>query len=285
MTEAGDLSEKLIAIVLARVTKDDAALPVLPDAATRAVQLIKDPNSTARQVAAAIERDPLLTAQILRAASSAAYGGVAVHSLEQAVTRIGMQRLRGLVMSAVAFGLFDSSDPRIRDMTKGLWEHSIAVGILARDLVSLAGEGDPEEAYLGGLLHDVGKQLVGGFLLAAEKQIKQMKNRRWIEPEVWLATVQATHRKAAVALAEKWKLADAVVACIRDCDEYDSEDRMGIANFIRLANAVVKLEGIRVGPIDEDDVRAQVFIGRSLLDIDEEVVRRVTSSLRERMRG
>lgn len=283
MTSDLDLSDRLIRIVQARLETDDASLPVLPDAATRSLNLVKDPNSTARQIAVALERDPLLTAQVLRAASSAAYGGGGpIVTLEQAVARIGMQRLRGLIMSAVAFGLFESNDIRIREMTKGLWDHSIAVGIVARDLVALAGEGDPEAAYLGGLLHDVGKQIVGGFLLEAEKQIKQLRNKRWMESEAWIDTVAATHRQAAVALVEKWKLPEEIVACIRE-DEYDPEKRTCIGNFVRFANAVVKLEGIYVGNVDTDEVRAMILVGRSMLGMDDEVVSRVSGSLRERM--
>lgn len=278
-----DLSERLIRIVQVRLETDDASLPVLPDAATRSLNLVKDPNSTARQIAVALERDPLLTAQVLRAASSAAYGGGgAITTLEQAVARIGMQRLRGLIMSAVAFGLFESNDVRIREMTKGLWDHSIAVGIVARDLCALAGEGDPEAAYLGGLLHDVGKQIVGGFLLEAEKQIKQLRNKRWMESGAWLDTVAATHRNAAVALVEKWKLPEEIVACIRE-DEYDPENRSCIGNFVRFANAVVKIEGICVGQVDLDEAQAMVLVGRSMLGMDEDVVSRVSGSLRERM--
>jgi hypothetical protein len=85
-----------------------------------------------------------------------------------------------------------------------------------------------------------------------------------------------------VALVEKWKLPEEIVACIRE-DEYDPENRSCIGNFVRFANAVVKLEGIYVGQVDPDEAQAMVLVGRSMLGMDEDVVSRVSGSLRERM--
>jgi len=70
-----------------------------------------------------------------------------------------------------------------------------------------------------------------------------------------------------------------VRAGVRDCGEYDGNDRLSVANIVRFANAVVKRRGIYVGPVDKDDTDAMVMIGQSLLGLDDKAIERATAGL------
>src|SRR6185503_16437383 len=96
-------------------------------------------------------------------------------SVLQAVTRFVVQKLRTFLIEASARKVFESRDARIAEASRGVWEHSLAVAIMARDVAAFANCGAPEFGYLGGLLHDVGKPIVAAMLLEAEKSILAVK--------------------------------------------------------------------------------------------------------------
>lgn len=274
-----ELGSRLETIVLRRLAEDRLVLPALPSAIGKCIALLQQSEGALKQVSAHLSRDPVLSAQLVRLASGAAHGSP-VRTVEQAVTRLGAQRVRAFLVEAGARKLFDSRAPSIAEAARGLWVHSLAVALLARDVAALCGSAEGETAYLAGLLHDVGKPVLASILLEAERMLAASRpTAPWFKADAWLGAIQGVHRKVGVALAERWGLPDAVVAAIRDCGDFDSGDRLCAANFVRFANAVAKDKGLCVGPVDVDDARALVMVGRSMLGVDDEVLNRLTNDL------
>lgn len=275
------LGHQLQEIVARRIASDQLVLPPFPAVATRCLSLLRVPDFELPEAAAIIESDPILAARLLRLANSAAMGGRdTMTTIVAAVTRLGAQKLRAFLVEASAARLFESNDRRIVEASRGLWAHSVAVALVSRDLMSIRGGGDPEMAYLGGLLHDVGKPIIASMLLDAERSLAQAsKHSRWITGDDWIAVVQRFHRKVGVELVERWDLPTAVRAAVQDCGEYEGSDRLSVANIVRFANALVKRRGIYVGAVDKDDNDAMVMIGQSLLDVDDKAVERATAGL------
>jgi len=233
-----------------------------------------------------IEQDPLLAVRVVRLANCAAYGGAgALKSLEAAVARLGLAKLRMLLIEVSARQIFESRDPSIAKAACKLWEHSLAVALIARDLTAFAGRDDEvDAAYLCGLLHDVGKPIVAAMLLEAERQTAAAeRGATWITSDDWLRAVDRSHRPVGVALAQRWQLPDEVVAAIRECNEFDISRRHTPANYVRFANALAKREGYHVGAVDPDEVKALIMIGRSLLEVNDEILTNLTATLRERV--
>jgi HD-like signal output (HDOD) protein len=207
------------------------------------------------------------------------------HSVLAAGTRLGLQKLRTFLVESSARKVFASRDPRIMEASHKVWEHSMAVAMLARDVVAFSNSGEPDFGYLGGLLRDVGKPVVASMLLEAEKAILGAKaSATWIGSAEWIAVVQRVHRQVGVVLAEKWELPEPVVRGIRDCQEYDSADRLSIANAVRFANALAKQQGIYETATVSDDIDALLMVGRSLLGLDEETVTRLAAGLRDKVK-
>jgi putative nucleotidyltransferase with HDIG domain len=275
------LGQQLESIVARRIASDQLVLPPLPAVVTRCLNLLRVPDFELPEAAAIIESDPMLAARLLRLANSAAMGGRdTITTIITAVTRLGAQKLRAFLVEASTARLFESNDRRIVEASRGLWAHSVAVAVVSRDLMSIRGGGDPEMAYLGGLLHDVGKPIVASMLLDAERSLAQAsKHSRWITGDDWIAVVQRIHRKVGVQLVDHWELPTEVRAAVRDCGEYDGNDRLSVANIVRFANALVKRRGIYVGEIEKDDNDAMVIIGQSLLNVDDKTVERATRGL------
>jgi putative nucleotidyltransferase with HDIG domain len=278
------LAEKMEQIILSRIAGDKLSLPVLPVIANRCVAALKDPNLTVKRIVSIIEQDPVIAAKLLRLANSATYGAGGVKTLEAAVTRLGMAKLKTILFELSARQVFMSRDPRIAKATRAMWDHSLAVALVGRDLCALSSKADEmDTAYLAGLLHDIGKPIVAAMLLEAEKLIGGGPGAGWINSDDWLDVVTKVHRPVALALAQKWALPDEVVATIRDLSDYDTAARQSASNFVRFANAIAKKEGLYAGSFSVDDVEALVMIGRSLLEVNDDLLAKLTAGLKERV--
>lgn len=280
MSTTERLTAEMERIIRARIEADRLVLPAFPATATRCAAMLKDPNVNTKKVVALLEADPVFAVLVLRAASTANFGGQAAGSLDTAVTRLGINALRTLLIQAAARSIFESSDRSINQRLAQVWTHSIGVAVMARDIAALIQAADVEACYLAGLLHDVGKPIVAAMLTEVERALGR---KAQIAVEQWIGVVDACHRPVGVALAEKWNLAPPVVAAIRDCNEYDPGDRRGPANIVRFANALVKKHGLATGTYDAEDVSALIMIGRSMLGLEEEVVGRLAAGIKARI--
>jgi putative nucleotidyltransferase with HDIG domain len=279
------LAAQMESIILARLATDRLVLPALPAAALNCIRLLKDPELSLKAAASVIEQDPVLTASLIRQANSAAFATrEPVKSVLASVTKIGTARLKTFLFEASANQLFESRDERIARSCRALWEHSVAVGILAKDVVAFANAGDPDDAYLGGLLHDVGKPIVAGLLLQAERTATQQNaHAGWIDSVRWMRVIASAHRKVGIALAGKWDLPETVARCVQSCDDYDASNRLSAVNAVRFANALAKREGIYLGTVDAADNDALIMIGCSLLGLDSAVIDRLVKDLHARV--
>src|SRR5215468_2931786 len=132
MTER--LAAQMEQIVLGRIAQDKLAIPLMPALANKVLGVLQDPNLNMKRVVKLLEQDAMLAARVLRLASSAAYGASPMKNLENAVTRLGVHKLRTLLIELSAKHLFVSRDPRIGKAMRDLWDHSLAVALIARDL-------------------------------------------------------------------------------------------------------------------------------------------------------
>ena len=280
------LASELEVILTKRIQSDQLVLPTMPAVAIKVAEILKDPDAGMKEVAAQLEKDPVLAARALRMATSAAFaGGGKKVTLQEALARLGTKTIKSLLVEASASKLFVSRNPQINEQLKVLWEHSVAVGTMARDVLALTGASDSEGAYLAGLLHDVGKPVVATMLLELERQLTEVYQRNWIDSGEWLEVIAKVHRPVGVALGERWQLPGPIVACIRESQEYDKGERNSFPNAVCFANALAKKSGIYAGPVDAEDNDAIIMIGRSVIGISDDILRTLTKGLRERVSG
>jgi putative nucleotidyltransferase with HDIG domain len=276
------LGEQLLQTVIKRLEDDRLVLPPLSKVATKALDLVNKADANPQRVTEMLEVEPVLALRVMRVGSSAR--NTALTSLQAAVSALGPRALRSTIVEASVTGVPESRDRSIADATKMLWQHCVAVAMLSRDLGTMLGVGDPEDAYIAGLLHDVGKLALAILMLEAEKQaMTRLSARTWLNAEQWVEVLQRFHRPAGVALAKKWMLPTAVINSIEDATDYDSSDRSSIANVVRFCNAVAKQQGVYLGVFDADDANAMVMIGRSLLGLEDDKLMRLVTGIGERV--
>jgi len=280
------LASELEAILTRRIEADQLVLPTMPAVALQVQAILDDEEAGMKEVAVALRKDPVLSARVLKMATSAAFASAGKKpTLDAALARLGAKVIKALLVEAAAQRLFVSRNAQINGQLHLLWEHSVAVGMLAREAMTMAGAPDADAAYLAGLLHDVGKPVVATILLELERQLTEVYQRNWIDSGEWLQVIGKVHRAVGVALAERWQLPPAIVVCIKDSAEYDKADRAAYVNAVCFANALAKKSGVFVGTVDAEDNDAIIMIGRSVMGISDDVLRTLTKGLRERVTG
>jgi putative nucleotidyltransferase with HDIG domain len=224
-----------------------------------------------------IGKDPLLASRILHVANSAAFPARArATTLEQSIARIGTEGLKLAICHYSMYQAFSSQDERIQAAFQGIWEHSVAVALIAKEIACQLDRHDrthPDAMYLAGLLHDVGKPVVAALLLEAEKLMSVHKSSvPWISPGVWRHVVDRSHRQVGVALARRWKLPPIIGAAIERCAGYDATVPHSPSNIVCLANAFAKVHGLYAGDFDGEAVNTLLVQGKRLLDMPDETL-------------
>ena len=148
------------------ILRHDHQLPALPQVFLELQQAIGGRATSADDLAAIISQDPGLTAFLLRMVNSAFYSlPMQIDTISRAVTVVGVNQLSTLAVGTSVMSLFRDVPADVIDMEQ-FWKHSICCGLIARRLCRFTGKGDPERAFVSGLLHDIG-QLI---LLQAEPE-------------------------------------------------------------------------------------------------------------------
>ncbi|MCO5295430.1 MAG: HDOD domain-containing protein [Fimbriimonadaceae bacterium] len=130
---------------------------------TEVLNTIDDPSSSPRMLEGILERDASIAGKILRVSNSAAYSSQPIASVGRAVTMLGLNTVRSLVVS-IGFQNFSSGRSRSQRFSKvEFWKHSLAVALAARVLARMKAPALAEEAYTAGLMHDMGLMIVDRF--------------------------------------------------------------------------------------------------------------------------
>jgi putative nucleotidyltransferase with HDIG domain len=286
--EAAFVVKKLTDIIMRRLESDNLLVPAMPAIAVQCMRLLEDPNQTFKNVGDLVGKDPLLASRVLRLANSAAFPGrTSATTLEQAISRMGIEGLKVALVHYSMYQAFSSKDARIQSSFRGIWEHSLAVALIAKEVAGqIDGDRSVEagSAYLAGLLHDVGKPVVASLLLEAEKLMTVHKSAMpWISHNVWRRVVDLSHRKIGVALARRWNLPTEISDAIESCTAYDASKPSACANVVCLANSFAKQQGLYSGDFDANQANDLVAEGKRLLAMPDEVFAMLCAGLYARV--
>lgn len=282
--------DQLKGIVIQRVADDDVPLPSLPQVLMNSLKELRKDDFDLAQITSFLEADPLVTARVLRLANSAAYASrQPIVTIGAAVGRVGGLALRPFLTELAAERVFASKNNEINKACRGLWQHSVATGMVARDLAAKVfrlGHGDiAEAAYMAGLLHDIGKPILAAVLLDAEKRLLGARAATWLTTEAWLNLLGSAHRSVGLLVAAQWDMPLLVRLGISNITEFDRAEPYAVGNFVRLANALTKRASIYVGPFDKAQVDRLIEQGQQLLGFTPDVLIEVCDGLAGRVAG
>lgn len=197
---------------------DPNHLPSLPKIYRELNAAIADENTTAQKIAEIFSQDMVLSAKLLQLVNSPYFGlNRLISNLSDAINLIGVKKLNSLVLSVHVKTAFPITNPALSVYIEQLWKNSIRVSELAR-LISLSEdqqEDRPDQAYLGGLLHNMGLLI---FLAndgnTVHKLIHQVENTDTPMTELEKSIFGFTRSEAAAYVLSLWKIPPRIIEAI-----------------------------------------------------------------------
>jgi HD-like signal output (HDOD) protein len=220
---------------------DNANLPMMPQIAMRIVRLCRSPDVTADQLEKVISSDQAFTAQLLKTANSALYKrAVPVQTIPAAIVRVGLKNVNNLAIGLSASSLHVEATPRSRQ----LWQTSRTVAAAAQ--VIAQSYHLHENAYVAGLLHNVGMTLMNNLDSERFEQVDELVEDGTPLLKAEVEVFGANHAQLGMALVKKWEIdlmfGEAILSYMAPWDYPDITKSADIlAASIHLAQVIMDL--------------------------------------------
>jgi putative nucleotidyltransferase with HDIG domain len=218
--------------------------------ATRLMQLVEDPDTSGADLAAVIQYDPSMTANVLRLCNSVAMGGVRkVTDVKQAVNLLGIEKLISLVILADSAPNFRSGQSGY-DLGYGeLWRYSVSAAIIARELAEEKDAKNVSLVFTSALIKDIGKVILHTYISEAFDQIRDQvfrAGKSFLEAEKQVLGID--HAELGALAMEKWGFDPQMVDIIRHHHNPLESDSQGLAlPIVYMADCICMMIGQGVG--------------------------------------
>lgn len=222
-------------------------LPAMPHVASKVLELAGNPETTAAKLQKVIQDDQAMAARILKIANSALYGcSRQIKTLTEAIVMLGFNTIRSLVVTSAARNMYLQEGKTMGLKERLLWEHSIGCAIACRILVNPRHPAYAEEAFLAGLMHDIGKLVLNQYAGDVFDQVVQEvynEGRQFAKVEHEMLGFD--HTEVGAMLVTKWKLSPVMEEAIRHhhTESEFTRERL-ILCYLDLANNLCKRQGI-----------------------------------------
>ncbi len=225
--------DKFIATLMDDVTKGQLDLPTLPEVALKVRKLVDDPTSSPDKIAKLVGTDAALSARLLQVANSAFFRGLnSVENVRTAVIRLGGVCVRNVVASLVMRQTYQADKMgAIKKELLNLWVHGARVAAISHVIAKRFTDLNPDEAMLGGLIHDIG---VLPILKRASKFPEVIEDK-----EILYRVIDKMHQEIGKLILEEWHFPESLVSVAAEHEnlmrntgsEVDYVDVVMIANL------------------------------------------------------
>jgi len=221
-------------------------LPVLPATAQKVLSLMADPDVSIEKIKRLIATDPGLTTKILKVANSAFYGSQRnIQNLTQAILMLGLNSVRNLVVATSMKNVYK----RFGLAEKLLWEQLLGSALASNIIAKQTRVSDPEDAFIGGLLHDIGKVVLNNeFPEAFAKVMEKVYNDGVPFEKAESEVFEMSQRKVGSIVVKKWGFPENLEMLLTyfDDPELISKERYiyNLVTIIKLADAMCQKIGM-----------------------------------------
>lgn len=270
--------------LLRKILHDNRELSALPQTLAEVLRVARDDKSSTEQIARVLMRDQAMTANVLRIVNSPFYGvGRNIGSVTQAVMTIGIWQVTALALSTSVYQMttnWRSSLDRVR-----FWRHSLEVAIASRMIADRIKYGRAEDAFVAGLLHDIG-------LLVLENSFPEKFEKFWRETaesnDVLALEEQimdTNHARIGQFLLQRWFLPEPICEAVgRHHSSVAADSRQPgstIAQIVRLAHILSKFVLVRTESLDADWMVTREVL-RANLGLTEQDIAEIEAGIFER---
>jgi|KBSSwiStaDraftv2_1062776.scaffolds.fasta_scaffold23737_3 HD-like signal output (HDOD) protein len=207
--EARAISAALVAELDRSLADNDLNLPSLPEVALKIRNALANEDVSVAEISRLIGSDPALAARIVKIANSALFyrGSKPITSVSAAVSQLGHRMVRNVALSYASQQVFIGygSQP-VREFLTSIWQHSVHTAALAHMLARVRTKLNPDDAFLAGLLHEVGKLYI---LMRVKDKIEQLASEAAFQ-----AVVAEWHPRLGRAVIESWGLPEDLAAAV-----------------------------------------------------------------------
>jgi len=199
---------------LRQIVAQMSSLPSIPAVYQELLKELESPNVSVQRLGEIIARDVGITTKILQMVNSAFFGlSRSVANLTMAVSLLGLETIKALVLSVEIFAKFDKVSVPGFSIDE-LWQHSFATGNLAKQItvVEKGSADDQNNGFMGGLLHDVGKLILAiNFPQRYGKMLTRVREQKLSQVEAEMLEFGASHGEIGAYLLGIWGLPDHLV--------------------------------------------------------------------------
>ena len=262
----------------ARIAEVIGDLPAMPHIAGQVLDKLSDDDSNPREISQLITKDQALAAKVLKVANSPFYGASrSIATMNDSLVFLGFESVKALIVTAVLKGIYS----KVGLAEKLLWEHSVGCGLAAKKIAEEVRYRRKDEAYLAGLMHDIGKTAL--FLHAPEAMGAIMENvyndgSDFFEAE--RVMFGFTHAQVGGAIANKWCFASDIEQAIAGHHEPDQDKSANLlTQIVSAANSLCHKLG--VGPIKKPDLDIDSVDSLKSLALNPERLEKIMDAVKE----
>ncbi|MBQ7592968.1 MAG: HDOD domain-containing protein [Synergistaceae bacterium] len=260
MSEIDEKSRELIKTRIISKLKD---IKSFPQFVIETMKKLNDPESNAADVAKSLSRDEGLVLRILKLANSAAYGmSRNISNISEAIALLGYKSVSNIILAATVYSAMDKGLTGYALDRGELWRHSLMVAYTSRHLAKLTEKVSTEDAYVGGLLHDIGKVILNDYVRFGYGIIVKMVEEKHIPfTEAESQVLGFDHAMIGEILVERWEMPEGYrisVAYHHKPNELpeDKKQYQPLLDVVTLANTICLMLGIGLGA---DGLQAYMF--------------------------
>ncbi|HDY89442.1 MAG TPA: HDOD domain-containing protein [bacterium] len=196
--------------------KTSKNLPSLPQILLKLIELCNSDDSTFKDIAQVIDKDASLSAKVVKMVNSVYYGlSKRVTSIDQSLVILGQNAIRNIAISASVNQAFSKAKDNSVFGLKVFWRHSLMCAILSKLIAKKISYASPEEAFLTGLLHDIGKLVLWVNFPKEYTDILNSSKGQWDLVLAGEARHGTTHCEVGAWLIKRWKLQSFMADAVR----------------------------------------------------------------------
>ena len=240
-------SRSIVEAINDNIEDSSLNIPVFNSVALRLQKVLASKDYGIDEVNKLIIADAGLASQVLRVSNSSFYAGLnKVSTIREAIVRLGASCVANIAMMATQQDIYRSTDPKLNEIMRTLWRHALCCAIGAKWLAAKTNFAAlKEEAFLAGLLHDMGKLFL---LKVMEKIIKEGKQEGAISPSLITEVMESMHVEHGANLMQKWNMPETYCTVARNHHAEQWDQGNALLAIVRLVNMTCKKVGVHMSP-------------------------------------
>jgi len=269
----------------AEIVAKTGDLPTLPHIANKVMRMVSDPETSAKDIQEEIIKDQGMTGQILKISNSAMFGMKReVKTLTHAIMLLGFDTIRSIVVAAATKNLYQRKGGS-GFKEKLIWENSIGSALIARGIAEQFSSIDKEEAFIGGLMHNLGKTVLNDkFSEQYAKIMATAYNENRAIEDIEHEELGFTHAELGACIIRQWNLSESLVVAIGHylAPETAPRQHQMLTAIIRMSDIFCKDLGLGVAQptaLEEQDLTNV----QTILNLSEEKLGRWREIIHKKM--